>query len=353
MDVIKVTNTLNKPLKSQRSQNRLLVWIGRTLLGLLIVLALLAVVGASYQAIATARDEIAFPRPGQMIDVGGYKLHINCKGEGSPTVITENGLGGSSPDWSLVQPIVGENTRICSYDRAGSGWSDTGPAPRTSQQIATELHTLLANAGVPGPYVLVGHSAGGMHIQVYASQYPDEVAGLVLVDPTPAQLIESFTAEERQALLPKAGQFRLLSMLQFFGLLRFIPLPGDEALTPLPAATQALIRAHRLQSGAITAMSAEVLSMETSIIQTAEAVSLPPERPFIIVWHGIPAEPVELEPLARASMEELAQRSNNSKLIVAENSGHYITFDRPDVVIEAIRQVVEATRTGTPLVNSQ
>jgi pimeloyl-ACP methyl ester carboxylesterase len=208
---------------------------------------------------------------------------------------------------------------------------------------------LLINADVPGPYVLVGHSAGGMHIQVYASQYPDEVAGLVLVDPTPAQLITSFSAEERQGLLPKAGQFRLLSTLQFFGLLRFIPLPGDEALTPLPAEIQALIRAHRLQSGAITAMSAEVLSMETSITQTAEAIPLPPERPFVIVWHGIPAEPVELEPLAKASMEELVRRSDNSKLIVAGNSGHYITFDRPDVVIDAIRQVVEATRTSQSL----
>lgn len=349
MDAIKATKTINGPVPNQRPRNRLLIWIGRTLLGLLIALAVLAVVGASYQALATARDAQAFPRPGQLIDVGGYKLHIHCLGAGSPTVITESGLGGSSPDWSLVQPPVGESTRICSYDRAGSGWSEEGPTPRTSQQIATELHTLLINAEVPGPYVLVGHSAGGMHIQVYASQYPDEVAGLVLVDPTPAQLITSFSAEERQGLMPSAGQFRLLSALQIFGLLRFMPLPGDEALTPLPAETQALIRAHRLQSGAIAAMSAEVLSMETSITQTAKATPLPPERPFIIVWHGIPAEPVELEPLAEASMEELVQRSDNGKLIVAEKSGHYITFDRPDVVIDAIRQVVEATRTSQPL----
>jgi pimeloyl-ACP methyl ester carboxylesterase len=349
MDAIKSTKTMNRPLQNQQPRNRLLVWIGRILLCLLGALVVLAVIGVGYQALATARDAKAFPRPGQMINVGGYKLHIHCLGEGSPTVITENGLGGSSPDWSLVQPIVGESTRICSYDRAGSGWSEAGPAPRTSQQIATELHTLLINAGVAGPYVLVGHSAGGMHIQVYAGQYPDEVAGLVLVDPTPAQLIMSFSPEERQALLPTAGQFRLLSALQFFGLLRFIPLPGDEALAPLPAETQALIRAHRLQSGAITAISAEVLSMETSIIQTAEAASLPPERPFIIVWHGIPAEPIELEPLAKASMEELVRRSDNSKLIVAENSSHYIPFDRPDVVIDAIRQVVEAMRTSQPL----
>lgn len=346
MDAIKTTSPIHKQLKSQRPQNRLLIWITRILLGLLVTVATLAVAGASYQILATARDAKAFPVPGQMIDVGGYKMHIHCLGEGSPTVITENGLGGSSPDWSLVQPIVGENTRICSYDRAGSGWSEAGPEPRSSQQIAKELHTLLSNAEIPGPYVLVGHSAGGLHVQVYASQFPDEVAGLVLVDPTPAQLIVTFSPEERQALLPNMGQFRLLSTLQFFGLLRFIPLPGDEALTPLPAETQALIRAHRLQSGALAAMSAEVLSMETSITQTAEATPLSPERPFIIIWHGIPAEPVELEPLAEASMEELVQRSDNSKFIVAESSGHYITFDRPDIVIDAIREVVEAARKG-------
>jgi pimeloyl-ACP methyl ester carboxylesterase len=339
----------NAPLQSKQMANQLLVWMRRVFLGLIIFLVAVGTIGAIYQVIATARDARAFPPSGQLVDVGGYKLHLDCLGTGSPTVVTENGLGGSSPDWSLVQPAIGTSTRVCSYDRAGSGWSEVGPSPRTSQQIAKELHTLLANAHVPSPYVLVGHSAGAMHIQVYASQYPNEVAGLVLVDPTPAQLLMRFTPEERQALLPNVGQFRLLSGLQFFGILRFIRLPGDEALTPLPAVTQALIRAHRLQSGAVAAMTAEVLSMETSIAQAAEATPLPAERPLIIVWHGIPAEPVELEPVARASMEELMQRSTNSKLVVAENSGHYITIDRPDVVIGAIRQVVKAARTGAPL----
>ena len=144
-----------------------------------------------------------------------------------------------------------------------------------------------------------------MHAQVYAGQYPAEVAGLVLVDPTPAQLIMHFSPEQRRAVLPPPGQFQLLKVMQFFGLLRFIRLPGDEALASLPAATRAQIRAHRLQSGALAAMSAEVERFETSIRQTAEATPLPPDRPLIIVWHGIPAEPVELEPQARAAMEAL------------------------------------------------
>lgn len=305
--------------------------------------------GAIYQIIATARDRHAYPPSGQLVDVGGYRLHIHCLGTGVPTVVTENGLGGSSPDWSLVQPAVSHITRICTYDRAGTGWSEAGPGPRTSQRISAELHALLTNAGLPGPYVLVGHSAGGMHTQVFAGQYAADVAGLVLVDPTPAQAINRFSSKQRRAILPDSGQIRLLEVMQFFGLLRFLPLFNDPVLASVPPAIQAQIRAHRLQSGAMAAIAAEAASLETSISQTAEATPLPTDRPLLIVWHGIPTQPVELEAPARASLEALVQQSHNSKFVVAENSGHIITFERPDVVIDAIGQVVEAVRMGTPL----
>ena len=192
------TDISNRPFAQRLRMRRWLVWSGRLLLSMIA----LALLGATYQAIATWRAARAFPQPGQLVDVGGHKLHIHCLGTGSPTVVTENGLGSSSPDWSLVQPAVSQTTRICSYDRTGSGWSEAGPGPRTSHQISAELHTLLTNAGIAGPYVLVGHSAGGMHVQVYASQYPAEVAGLVLVDPTPAQAIMRFAPEQRRAVLP-------------------------------------------------------------------------------------------------------------------------------------------------------
>jgi pimeloyl-ACP methyl ester carboxylesterase len=349
MNTMQAINTPSRLIQNQRPRNQRLIWTWRIGLGLLIALIALTVIGASYQAIATAVDARAFPPPGKLVDVGGYNLHIHCIGAGAPTVVTESGLGGSSPDWSLVQPAVSQETRICTYDRAGTGWSEAGPSPRTSQQIAIELHTLLTNAGEAGPYILVGHSTGGMHVQVYAGQYPEEVLGLVLVDPTPAQLMMSFSPADRQALLPNVGQFRFLSTLQFFGLLRLLPLSGGEALTSLPPATQALIQAHRLQSGALATVSAEALSMETSLIQTTAAAPLPSDRPLILIWHGIPAEPVQLEPIARASMDELVQRSTNGKLVVAENSGHFITIDRPDVVIDAILQVLQSARTGMAL----
>ncbi|MFN8445003.1 MAG: alpha/beta hydrolase [Caldilineaceae bacterium] len=345
MRTMTATETMKRPLPKSWARNRLLLWGGRVLMSCLV----LALIGATYQALASARDARTFPPPGQLVDVGGYKLHIHCTGTGSPTVVTENGLGGSSPDWSLVQPAVSQTTRICSYDRAGTGWSEAGPGTRTSRQISAELHTLLNNAGIAGPYILVGHSAGGLHVQVYASQYPADVAGLVLIDPTPAQAIMRFTPEQRRTVLPNLSQLPLLKVMEFLGVMRLLPLPGAEVLTPLPSTTQAQVRAHRLQSGAMAAMTAEAEGLETSIQEAVEASPLPPERPLLIVWHGIPAEPVELEPLAQANMEELLQQSANSKFVVAEQSGHAIPFERPAVVIDAIDQVITAVRTGTPL----
>src|SRR5437660_2176721 len=141
-------------------QKTLVGRIGRVLHVLVILLVLLATAGLLYQGIASGVDASRYRAPGKLIDVGGYRLHINCTGTGSPTVILDAGLGGSSLDWSKVQPAVARFTRVCSYDRAGYGWSDTGPGPRTSQQIVRELHLLLVHAQLHGPYVLAGHSLG-------------------------------------------------------------------------------------------------------------------------------------------------------------------------------------------------
>jgi pimeloyl-ACP methyl ester carboxylesterase len=117
-----------------------------------------------------------------MVDMGGHRLHIDCVGQGSPTVILESGLGNMSADWANVQPEVAKTTRVCTYDRAGTGWSEPGPEPRDPQQIARELHTLLGNARIDGPYVLVGQSFGGLYVRMYAARFPQEVEGMVLVD---------------------------------------------------------------------------------------------------------------------------------------------------------------------------
>src|SRR5690349_15455065 len=152
--------TMHIPSATWRIGRRLLRGIVRTLAAVAGLLVVLGLVGASYEAIAATGDARRYPAPGQLVDVGGYRLHIQCVGTGSPTVVLDAGLGGSSLDWSLVQAAIGQTTRVCAYDRAGMGWSESGPAPRTPAQIAGELHTLLGNAGIAGPYVLVAHSLG-------------------------------------------------------------------------------------------------------------------------------------------------------------------------------------------------
>ncbi|MSP21705.1 MAG: alpha/beta fold hydrolase [Dehalococcoidia bacterium] len=149
---------------------------------LLVALIALSVVGALWESRAEAIDVRTYPPPGVLVDVWWHRLHIVCVGTGSPTVVIDAGLGDWSTTWSLVQPEVAKSTRTCTYDRAGSGWSDPDPQPRVASAFARELHTLLARADEPGHYVLVGHSMGGLTMQLFAREYASEVAGLVLIE---------------------------------------------------------------------------------------------------------------------------------------------------------------------------
>src|ERR671916_1883264 len=158
-------------------------WVWRGLVWMLLGLLALAVIGAIYQAIATQIDQRTYTPPGEVVDVGDHSLHINCIGEGSPTVILEAASGGMSAHWVRVQQQLAKTTRVCAYDRAGLGWSESGPELRDARQVSSELHTLLEGAaGTEGPYVLVGHSYGGLYARMYAARYSEEVAGVVLVD---------------------------------------------------------------------------------------------------------------------------------------------------------------------------
>jgi pimeloyl-ACP methyl ester carboxylesterase len=325
---------------------RLRTWFSCSLLILLDLAFVLPVTGLVYQSIVTRIEERRFLPPGQLTNVGGYMLHIHCMGEGSPTVIMEGGLGGTSLDWSLVQPEVAKITRVCSYDRAGLGWSEPNPsnAPHTSEQITEELHTLLTNTGITGPYLLAGLSAGGMHVQMFANRYPDEVLGMVLVDPTPAKLMASFSADERKVLVPNLDQFGIIQKLEPFGLLRFLPIPGSEALEKLPSEIQDRVRAVNLRTGAADALYQDAAGFEPSILQTAALAPMPSKLPVTVIWHGIPAEPLELDPIAESSLRKIAEQSEYGNFVIAENSGHYITFDRPDVVIEELNALLKIAR---------
>jgi pimeloyl-ACP methyl ester carboxylesterase len=154
---------------------------------LLGAVALIATVRAVYEAVAAARDQHRYPPPGRLIDIGDYRLHLKCAGEGGPAVVLESGIGVSSNGWALVLPELSKVTKTCSYDRAGYGWSDFGAQPRTIVRIAAELHVLLHNGWIRGPYVLVGHSFGGEIVRAYVGQYPTEVAGLVVIASAPEE----------------------------------------------------------------------------------------------------------------------------------------------------------------------
>jgi pimeloyl-ACP methyl ester carboxylesterase len=307
---------------------------------ILILIAGLALAGASYEAIAARGDAQAYPAPGQLVDVGGYSLHILCVGTGSPTVVLDAGLGGTSLDWNLVQTQIGQTTRVCAYDRAGMGWSESGPAPRTPARIASELHTLLSNAGIVGPYILVGHSLAGKNVRIFALQHPDEVAGMVLVDTRSEYVDEHTSAAEEQAFQQAvAAQGNLYGLARTLGLIRLFgaSLEGTEAMTAETRLEMALFASG--QQG-LDATSAEALERATDDGQLQAAPTLG-DLPLLVLAAG---ESMEQIPYWPEAQNRLAALSTNGRLIVVEGSGHAIHAEQPALVIDAVQQVVEQAR---------
>jgi len=197
-----------------RSQ-KILSSIKRGVVGTIIAVLLLAIAGTIYQTAATEADQRNFPAPGNLIDVGGFKMHIYCMGEGSPTVILETLSGGTSSYWGWVQPEVAKDTHVCVYDRAGRGWSQADPEPITLARTVRNLHTLLVNAHVDGPYILVGHSLGGIYVRQYAAEYPGEVVGMVLVDSAHPEQFDRYPEmlQESKAYLQMSSVFPAVARL--------------------------------------------------------------------------------------------------------------------------------------------
>jgi pimeloyl-ACP methyl ester carboxylesterase len=338
---------MTSPMPSQpRQTHRILRWTVRVLVGLIALIVLLVAGGATYEAIMAAGDDTRYPAPGQRVDVGGYRLHVHCVGEGNPTVVLDAGLGGFSLDWSLVQPELAATTRVCVYDRAGYGWSDPSPHARTPSQIADELHTLLVNAGIQGPYVLVGHSAAGKHVRLFASRYPQDVAGMVLVDARHESVDTNRSPEALAAEHTQQRRFqRTISAAARIGLVRAFWAAAWPQVFP---ATQNLSTETRAEIGVLQARSGQVKTVlkEDALLthdnaQLSSAPSLG-DVPLMVLAAG---QNVEHDPLWLPAQQQLAGLSSNAKLIVVEGSSHYIHWDQPMLVAGAIRQVVEAART--------
>ncbi len=338
--MLTISNALKPASRAWPMSRRVLRWIGRSLAALVGLIAVLALAGASYEAIAAAGDARRYPAPGRMVDVGGYRLHIQCVGAGSPTVVLDAGLGGSSLDWSLVQPELGRTTRVCAYDRAGMGWSERSSQPRTPRQLAHELHTLLTNAGIAGPYVLVGHSLAGKNVRLFALQHPDQVAGMVLVDAR-SEYVDAHTSPTevqafQQAIAAQASQYRVARSL---GLIRLIgaSLWGGPAM-PREMRTEGMLLATS-QRG-VAATTAEGLERAADDVRLQAAPSLG-DRPLIVLAAG---QNMAQTPYWAEAQRRQAALSTHGRLIVAEGSGHYIQWEQPRLVIDAVRQVIAQAR---------
>jgi pimeloyl-ACP methyl ester carboxylesterase len=317
------------------------IWIRRGLLTSIAGLLALGLSGMTYQTLATRIDRRSHPAPGTLIDVGGHHLHMHCLGQGTPTVILEAANLGFSANWVRVQQRIARTTRVCAYDRAGMGWSESGPAPRDPLRISTELHTLLARAGTPGPYVLVGHSYGGLYVQMYAARYADQVAGIVLVDSShPDQFTQ--TEEGRRAYTQIKRQATIFPLLARLGIPRmFKLLPADPTI---PGRQRKQIEAFNCSTEPIDAAAAELRAMPQVSIQLRNTQGLG-NKPLAVL-----TATSQQPPSWSALQEKLTELVPHSTHLIVEGATHTSLLNdqrHSKATSAAIEQVVSVARSNS------
>ena len=336
------------PRASSREKAQLIGFLRSGAAAVVVLLLAALLTGALYQSVESFSDRRGLHAPGRLVAVDGYRMHLVCTGRGSPTVILEAGLGDSWTTWHKVQPAISGFTRVCSYDRAGMGFSDPRTGPPDSRRTAAHLHALLAAAGVALPYILVGHSVGGIHVRVFRMLYPREVVGVVLVDATPPDVEQRVGPDIAARLAPPSGLLTLASWTAPFGLPRLMHLCG--ASTPEMEAMQRTIECRRSyfqavkadvsamaaiahdgrQAGALGATPLVVLSHDPNVGITGTVLPLRLRRVFETRW--------------TLMQQELAGLSSQSNHVVASGSDHYVQEARPDLVIAGVRKVWNASK---------
>jgi pimeloyl-ACP methyl ester carboxylesterase len=318
-------------------------WLKRGISGLLILVAAFILLIPAAGALAKSDLVKQNPPPGKLVNVIDHKLHLFCTGEGSPTVILESGLNDFYVSWAKVQPEISSLTRVCSYDRAGLGWSDQGLNPRTVDVMADELHTLLSEAGVGQPYILVGHSFGGIVARSFASLYPDEVVGVILVDSAHEEQGKRLTFLKKYAGRI-VDQFTTFSLMSSIGLMALSPdsIPNRG----LPDEAYKQYQAVLATTGYFKAAKAESTAFYSGKMNPPPALG---DLPLIVLSHGLPDLSLNLTDTEQAQFEqewtnmqhELVKLSTKSKQIIAQHSGHYIQLDQPELVVNAVNELIQ------------
>ena len=316
---------------------------GRWLLYPVLAVLMVASIGGGYETVRESLDARAYPMPGQLIDVGGHRLHLHCTGSGSPTVVLEPGGGASSSDFAWIAVAVARDTTVCAYDRAGRGWSEVADGPQDGDHLAADLHTLLERAHIPGPYVLAGHSFGGLYVQSFAAQFPDQVAGMVLLDST----------------APKSGPVRptntgsykvinrgctLISSLAHLGVGSLI---AQSSYGTLPPRARAEARANASTARDLASSCKEFLAEANTSMQQASSLTTLDGKPLIVVT----ADEGISDAQWQSKQDRMATLSTNSLHRHANATHDSLISDEADSAVAslAIRDVVSAVRAGHPL----
>jgi len=310
------------------------------------VVAMVAV-GGGYETVREAADANAYPMPGRLIDVGGHRLHLHCTGSGSPTVVLQPGAGDYSSGMVWIAPAVASQTRVCVYDRASRGWSEPAERPQDATQLAIELHTLLERADVPGPYVLAGHSFGGLYVLTYADRYPDEVAGMVLVDSTD----RATEADPEKATAYDGGSYdavtdrvsALGAAAARIGLVRMV---GKLDYGNLPQESRGEARAGTATADYAAGWIDEFAQASASGAEAAMLTDFG-DKPLVVLTAG-----AETSPTHDAAQTQLATLSTDSSHRVVEGASHAgLVNDEPYArsTTQAVLDVVASVRSADPL----
>lgn len=335
-------------------------WIRPTLLMLLVITGGLTGTGLLYQAVAEARDQRLFPAPGQLVDVGGYRLHLQVMGEdtGRPTVILEHGSSSMSAQWGWVQPEIARFTRVVAYDRPGQGWSEPAPTQLDAVGLAEDLHAALEQRGVSGPYVLVGHSMGSLPARAFAERYAHEVVGIVLIDPRHLGLSDDFPQLPPINPAARPLTLRLAPVVAQLGLIRLLD-PIAYYVDQLPARQAGQARALLASSSTWRGLWSDVVAAESAVplLRDGEQLS---DKPLLIVSAGEP-DTMDFPAADRAAFTALHARmadtlSNHGRLQIVAGADHLsIVTDQQHAtaVVAAVRDVVDAAQQASRLTDSQ